>query len=94
MIDQSRKICAAVGDASVEVEFGGTVISAKAVDSHTSEMLGFAAAIIVLLIVLGTAVAMALPMTLALVSIGTRHVAADARGRRSPTSTPPRRSWP
>ena len=47
------------------------MIGAKAVDSHTSEALGFAAAIIVLLIVLGTAVAMALPMTLAIVAIGT-----------------------
>ncbi len=61
----------AVGDSDVQVEFGGTVIGAKAVDSHTSEALGFAAAIIVLLIVLGTAVAMALPMTLAIVAIGT-----------------------
>jgi RND superfamily putative drug exporter len=61
----------AVGDTPVDVEFGGTVIGAKAVDSHTSETLGFGAAIIVLLIVLGTAVAMALPMTLALVAIGT-----------------------
>ena len=37
--------------------------------SH-SEMLGFAAAIVVLLIVLGTAVAMSIPITLALVSVG------------------------
>lgn len=62
---------AAVGDTDVQVEFGGTVIGAKAVESQTSEVLGFAAAIIVLLIVLGTAVAMALPMTLAIVAIGT-----------------------
>jgi RND superfamily putative drug exporter len=46
------------------------VIEAKAVDSHTSETLGFAAAIVVLLIVLGTAVAMAVPITLAIVSVG------------------------
>lgn len=66
-----RDVRAAVGDSDVQVEFGGTVIGAKAVESHTSEALGFAAAIIVLLIVLGTAVAMALPMTLAIVAIGT-----------------------
>src|SRR5262249_44108419 len=39
------------------------------VDSGTSEKLGFAAAIVVLLLVLGTAVAMSLPIGLALISI-------------------------
>ena len=61
---------AAVGDSPVQVEFGGAVINAKMVDAHTSETLGFAAAIIVLLVVLGTAVAMSLPITLALISVG------------------------
>ena len=42
----------------------------KQESAHTSEMLGFVAAIVVLLIVLGTAVAMAIPITLALVSVG------------------------
>jgi RND superfamily putative drug exporter len=60
----------AVGSSPVEVEFGGPVIDAKKIDSHTSEMLGFAAAIVVLLLVLGSAVAMAVPITLALVSVG------------------------
>ena len=59
----------AVGESPVQVEFGGPVIDAKAVESSTSEALGFAAAILVLLIVLGTAVAMAVPITLAVVSI-------------------------
>src|SRR5262245_33850396 len=61
---------AAVGESPVEVEFGGPVIEAKAVDSHTSDALGFGAAILILLVVLGTAVAMAVPITLALVSVG------------------------
>jgi RND superfamily putative drug exporter len=60
----------AVGESTVQVEFGGPVINAKAVESETSEMLGLAAAVIVLLVVLGTAVAMALPLTVALISIG------------------------
>jgi RND superfamily putative drug exporter len=55
----------------VEVELGGPVIGAETIESQTSEGLGFAAAIIVLLLVLGTAVAMGLPIILAVVSIGT-----------------------
>ena len=61
---------AAVGDSGLQVEFGGPVVNGKQADSHTSEMLGFAAAIVVLLIVLGSAVAMSIPITLALVSVG------------------------
>jgi len=60
---------AAVGESSVEVEFGGPVIEAKTTDSKTSELLGFGAAVLVLLLVLGTAVAMAVPITVAVVSI-------------------------
>jgi RND superfamily putative drug exporter len=60
---------AAVGD-SVQVELGGTVMDSVMVDSHTSEMIGLLAAVIVLLAVLGTAVAMAIPLTLAIVSVG------------------------
>jgi RND superfamily putative drug exporter len=55
----------------VEVELGGPVIDAEMIESQTSEGLGFAAAIIVLLLVLGTAVAMGLPIILAIVSIAT-----------------------
>ena len=61
---------AAVGDSDLQVEFGGPVVNGKQASAHTSEMLGFAAAIVVLLVVLGTAVAMAIPITLALVSVG------------------------
>jgi RND superfamily putative drug exporter len=63
-------IRAAVGQSPVQVEFGGPVLDAKAVDSHTSDMLGLGAAIVILLIVLGTAVAMAVPLTVALISVG------------------------
>src|SRR5262249_60613862 len=55
----------------VQVELGGPVIDAQRVESGTSEKLGFAAAIVVLLVVLGTVVAMSLPIMLALVSIAT-----------------------
>ena len=61
----------ATKDSPVEVELGGPVIDAKQVESGTSEKLGFAAAIVVLLLVLGTVVAMAVPIVVALVSIGT-----------------------
>jgi RND superfamily putative drug exporter len=60
---------AAVGDA-VQVELGGTVMDSVAVDAHTSEMIGMLAAVIVLLVVLGSAVAMGIPLTLAIVSVG------------------------
>jgi len=57
-------------DSTLHVEFGGPVVNGVQPDSHTSEMLGIAAAMVVLLVVLGTAVAMAIPLTLALVSVG------------------------
>ena len=63
------EVRAAVGD-SVQVELGGTVMDSVQVEAHTSEMIGLLAAVIVLLAVLGTAVAMAIPMTLAIVSVG------------------------
>jgi putative drug exporter of the RND superfamily len=61
---------AAVGKTSLDVEFGGAVMDSVQPDSHTSEVLGMAAAMIVLLVVFGTAVAMAVPLTLALISVG------------------------
>ena len=60
---------AATADSPVEVELGGPVIEAKQVESKTSEMLGLAAAVVVLLLVLGTFVAMSVPIAVALVSI-------------------------
>jgi putative drug exporter of the RND superfamily len=60
---------AATEGSPVEVELGGPVIDAKQVESGTSERLGFAAAIVVLLLVLGTVVAMTVPIVVALVSI-------------------------
>jgi putative drug exporter of the RND superfamily len=57
-------------DSALQVEFGGPVVNGVQPDSHTSEMLGIAAAMVVLLVVLGTAVAMAIPLTLAIVSVG------------------------
>jgi putative drug exporter of the RND superfamily len=60
---------AATKGSPVEVELGGPVIDAKQVESGTSEKLGFAAAIVVLLLVLGTVIAMTVPIVVALVSI-------------------------
>jgi len=62
---------AATRGSPVEVELGGPVIEAKQVESRTSETLGFAAAVVVLLLVLGTVVAMGVPIIVALVSIVT-----------------------
>jgi RND superfamily putative drug exporter len=64
-------VMAATKDSSVEVEIGGPVIDAKHVDSGMSEKLGFAAAIVVLLIVLGTVIAMGVPIIAAIVAIVT-----------------------
>src|SRR6185436_10966494 len=60
----------ATSDSSVQVEFGGPVVTGLVSEDHTSEMLGMVAAMIVLLIVLGSAVAMAIPITTALISVG------------------------
>jgi RND superfamily putative drug exporter len=62
---------AATRNSPVEVELGGPVMDAKQVESGTSEKLGFLAAIVVLLLVLGTVVAMSIPIVVALVSIVT-----------------------
>jgi RND superfamily putative drug exporter len=68
--DFEPDVRAAVGETPIELEFGGPVVEAKPIDSHTSDMLGLGAAVLILLVVLGTAVAMAVPLTLALVSVG------------------------
>jgi RND superfamily putative drug exporter len=60
----------AVGESSLRLEFGGPVINSVSPESKTSEMLGLAAAMIVLLLVLGTAVAMSVPIAVALISCG------------------------
>jgi RND superfamily putative drug exporter len=59
----------ALDDSDLQVEFGGTVMDSVQPESHTSEILGLIAAMVVLLIVLGSAVAMAVPITVALVSV-------------------------
>jgi RND superfamily putative drug exporter len=63
-------VFAATEDSSVQVELGGPVIEAEMVETHTADAIGFGGAILVLLIVLGSVVAMALPIMLAIVSIG------------------------
>ena len=60
---------AATKGSPVEVELGGPVMDAKQIESGTSERLGFAAAVVVLLLVLGSVVAMGVPIAVALVSI-------------------------
>jgi RND superfamily putative drug exporter len=62
-------VTAATENSGVEVELGGAVMDAKQIESKTSEMLGLAAAVVVLLLVLGTVVAMGIPMLVALLSI-------------------------
>jgi putative drug exporter of the RND superfamily len=64
-------VLAATEDSGVEVELGGPVMDAKQVESGMSEKIGFLAALVVLLLVLGTVVAMAVPIAVAVVSIVT-----------------------
>src|SRR6185295_11713908 len=52
------------------VEYGGDVPNAVAPESGSSEVIRLAAAMVVLLLVLGTAVAMSMPILLALVAVG------------------------
>ena len=61
---------AATADSDLQVEFGGTVMDSVQPESHTSEVLGLLAAMIVLLVVLGSMMAMAVPITTALISVG------------------------
>ena len=60
----------AVGDTDLQVELGGTVMDSVQPESHTSEILGLLAAMLVLLVVLGSAMAMSIPITTALISVG------------------------
>ncbi|HEU0041857.1 MAG TPA: MMPL family transporter, partial [Jiangellaceae bacterium] len=60
----------AVGDTDLQVELGGTVMDSVQAESHTSEILGLVAAMLVLLVVLGSAMAMSIPITTALISVG------------------------
>jgi RND superfamily putative drug exporter len=60
----------ATSDSDLQVEFGGTVMDSVQPESHTSEVLGLLAAMIVLLVVLGSMMAMAVPITTALISVG------------------------
>jgi RND superfamily putative drug exporter len=60
----------AVGDTDLQVELGGTVMDSVQPESHTSEILGLLAAMLILLVVLGSAMAMAIPITTALLSVG------------------------
>ncbi|GAB3764379.1 MMPL family transporter [Nocardioides ginsengisegetis] len=61
---------AATDGTDLQIEFGGSVMDSVQPESHTSEILGMAAAMLVLLVVLGSAMAMAIPITTALVSVG------------------------
>jgi RND superfamily putative drug exporter len=60
----------AVEGSGLTLEYGGDVPNAVAPESGASEVIGLAAAIVVLLLVLGTAVAMSMPILLALTSVG------------------------
>jgi putative drug exporter of the RND superfamily len=61
---------AATADSDLQVELGGTVMDSVQPESHTSEILGLVAATLVLLVVLGSMMAMAVPITTALLSVG------------------------
>src|SRR5262245_51339057 len=63
-------VTAAAEGSPLDVEFGGPVANSTQPPSEASEVIGIVAAMIVLLVVLGSAVAMAVPITLALVSVG------------------------
>jgi putative drug exporter of the RND superfamily len=71
-VDQLKETTlAAVAGSGVELEFTGPVIqNSEPPATGTSELLGLIAAIIILLVMLGSAVAAGLPIALALVSVG------------------------
>ena len=71
-VDQLKETTlAAVEGSAVQLEFTGPIIqNSEPPQTGTSELLGLIAAIIILLVVLGSAVAAGLPIVLALVSVG------------------------
>jgi putative drug exporter of the RND superfamily len=71
-VDQLKETTeAAVAGSGVELQFTGPVIqNSEPPETGTSELLGLIAAIIILLIMLGSVVAAGLPIVLALVSVG------------------------
>jgi RND superfamily putative drug exporter len=70
-LDQLEEdVDAAVAGSGLTVEYGGDVPNGAAPESGSSEKIGLGAAIIVLLFVLGTAVAMSMPILLALTAVG------------------------
>jgi RND superfamily putative drug exporter len=61
----------AVEDSGVQAEFTGQVIAAEETpETGTSELLGLLAAVVILIVVFGSVVAMGLPILLALLSVG------------------------
>src|SRR5947209_18046780 len=69
--DLEQRINAAVAGHGVTVAYSGQVIqAAQPVSTGSSELIGIAAAIVILLIVFGTVVAAGLPIVLALISLG------------------------
>lgn len=59
------------GDAGVQVEFGGPVVAnADPPSTGLSEVIGLLVAVVILLVMLGSAVAMSLPIALAIASVG------------------------
>jgi RND superfamily putative drug exporter len=70
-VDQlENDVDSAVAGSGLTVEYGGDVPNGVAPESGSSEMIGLGAAIIVLLLVLGTAAAMSMPILLALTAVG------------------------
>jgi putative drug exporter of the RND superfamily len=71
-VDQlERDVAAAVSGTPVAAEFTGSVIlNSETPATGVSELVGLAAAMVILLIVFGSVVAMGLPILLALVSVG------------------------
>jgi len=66
-----ERVLEAVEGTPVQAEFTGAVIQAQeAPETGTSELLGILAAMVILIIVFGSVVAMGLPILLALVSVG------------------------
>jgi RND superfamily putative drug exporter len=56
--------------AGVQVEFGGDVTADRGAEGHSSELIGLAVAVVVLLISFGSVIAMGLPLITALLGVG------------------------
>ena len=95
VFDQIQQATAPATKAGINVAYGGAVTDyADQPPQGNADLIGLLAAVVILLFVFGSVVAMGLPILTALLRARDRHLARAHHRRRSPTSGRSRRSSP